>query len=139
MIRFFFTRQFLGFAAVGALAAFLHWLARIVFSKWMPFSFAVVAAYAVGMAVAFALNSLYVFPQSKKPINKQAIDFIIINLAFLPVVWIVAVFFESVFRTYGFIKYPQATAHAIAVVVPAFATFLFYKFFAFKDASHGRK
>lgn len=138
MIHHFFTKQFLGFLAVGGLAAFLHWLSRIVLNMWMSFSCAVIVAYAVGMGVAFILNSFFVFTKSDKPKYKQARDFVIVNLAFLPVVWGASIAFERGLRSIG-VVYSQALAHGMAIAIPMFATFLIYKFFAFKDAKYERK
>lgn len=139
MIRHYFTKQFLGFLAVGVLAAFLHWLSRIILSNWVSFSTAVILAYAIGMVVAFSLNSFFVFPKSKKPKRRQAIDFLIVNLAFLPVVWSASMALEQAFRSIGMTAYTQAVAHGMAVAIPTLATFLIYKFFAFRDAEYGRK
>ncbi len=134
MLKHFLSRQFLGFIAVGGLAALLHWLSRIILSHWMSFSVAVVFAYMIGMAVAFTMNAVYVFPGSNKPKRKQAQDFIIVNLSFLPVVWVISIGLERIFHSMGIVEYAQALAHAVAISVPMFATFLIYKFFAFKDA-----
>ena len=139
MIRHFFTKQFLEFVAVGGLAAFLHWLSRIILSNWMSFSSAVIFAYAIGMAVAFMLNSFFVFPKSEKPKHKQAQGFVIVNLAFLPIVWTASMVFEPIFRSLGLVSYSQSAAHGLAVAIPTFFTFLIYKFFAFKDLEYGRK
>nr|VFJ67898.1 MAG: Putative flippase GtrA (transmembrane translocase of bactoprenol-linked glucose) [Candidatus Kentron sp. FW] len=139
MIRYFFTKQFLEFVAVGGLAASLNWVSRIILGNWMPFSAAVIFAYAIGMIVAFMLNSLFVFPTSRKPKNRQARDFIIVNLVFLPVVWVVSTILEPVFRSFWMVSYSQAMAHGIAIAVPPFLTFLFYKFFAFEDIGYGRE
>lgn len=138
MIGHFLSRQFLLFLMVGGLAAFLHWLARIALSHWFSFSVAVVLAYCVGMAVAFSLNALFVFPSSDKPRHLQARDFVLVNLAFLPVVWGVSVLIERPVAEWG-VPYPQAVAHGIAVVLPTLLTFLIYKFFAFKERTHERK
>lgn len=134
MLKHFLTRQFLGFVAVGALAAFLHWLARLFLSEWLSFSVAVAVAYVVGMSVAFVLNSAFVFQHSIKPRRKQARDFIIVNALFFPVVWGASLSIDRLFRTLGLGIYSEAAAHAVAVALPTFLTFLIYKFFAFKDA-----
>jgi putative flippase GtrA len=138
MISHFFTKQFLGFLAVGGLAAFLHWASRILLSNWLSFSWAVVVAYCVGIIVAFFLNSYFIFPKSIKPKASQARDFIFTNICFFPVVWAAALLFNYVLQSLGFVKYTEAIAHAIAVGLPMFATFLIYKFFAFKDIQNGR-
>lgn len=133
MIRHFLSRQFLLFLGVGVSAAFLNWCARIVLSFWLPFSVAVLLAYCVGMSVAFVLNAAFVFSNSQRPRVKQVRDFVLTNVAFMPIVWLVAVAGEALFNRMGFVPYPQAAAHAVAVAVPAMMTFLVYKFIAFKD------
>lgn len=138
MIGHFFTKQFLGFLVVGGLAAFLHWVSRIILSNWLSFSWAVLAAYLVGMAVAFILNTFFVFPNSDKPRYRQARDFVLVNVSFLPVVWAASLAIDHWFRELGIIHYTQALAHGIAVAIPTLATFLIYKYFAFKDIGYER-
>ena len=138
MIRHFLSRQFLAFLAVGATAALLHWAARIMFSQWLSFSWAVAAAYGVGMLVAFILNSLFVFPASGKPRHLQALQFALVNLGFFPVVWGASLLLEHLFTAAGMVRYTQAIAHGMAVLIPTCATFLIYKFFTFKGARFGR-
>lgn len=138
MIKHFLTKQFMGFIAVGGLAAFLHWLSRIMLSVWLPFSWAVALAYLIGMLVAFTLNSLFVFPKSEKPKHKQARDFVFINLALFPVVWLATMGINQSLQALGMLHYAEAIAHGIAITLPMFATFLIYKFFTFEDATHGR-
>lgn len=133
MIDLFLSRQFLGFVAVGGTAALLHWLARIALSIWLPFSLAVVLAYAVGMLVAFVLNSYFVFHRSTRPRALQARDFVIVNLAMFPVVWFTALQVDKLLQVFGMTLYHEALAHAIAIALPMLATFLFYKFRAFKE------
>jgi len=99
----------------------------------MSFSLAVISAYAFGLFIAFILNIYFVFHQSRKTRRKQARDFIYVNIAFIPVVWGTSIYLERLFRTLRVTDYPQEAAHAIAVILPAFITFLIYKFFAFKD------
>lgn len=136
MIKHFFTRQFLGFLAVGGFAALLHWSARIGLSLWLPFSIAVIAAYIIGMSIAFLLNSFFVFPNSEKSRYSQARHFIIVNLAFLPVVWLASLQINRYLKYWGFSNYSEALAHAIAISLPMLVTFLIYKLFAFKEKSY---
>lgn len=133
MIKYFFSKQFLGFLAVGGLAALLHWLARLFLSVWMPFSWAVISAYIVGMTVAFLLNSVFIFPKSEKPRHAQARDFVLVNLSFFPFVWLISVQVNNWLKAIGMTSYSEGLAHAIAISLPMFATFLIYKFFAFKE------
>ena len=133
MIRYFLTRQFLGFLVVGGLAALLNWSARILLSVWLPFSTAIIIAYIVGMVTAFLLNSFFVFPKSEKARHAQARDFVWINLLSFPVVWFFSLQINSWLKTIGMVSHSEELAHAIAIPLPMFATFLIYKFFAFKE------
>lgn len=133
MIRHFFTKQFLGFLAVGGSAAFVQWSSRILFSFWLPFSVAIILAYALGMALAFTLNSFFVFPKSTKPRRSQARGFVVINLAFFPLVWAASLVFNRALHAFGMLRYSEGLAHGMALALPMAATFLFYKFSAFKD------
>jgi len=137
MIKYFFSKQFLRFLVVGGIAALLHWLSRILLSNWLTFSWAVTSSYAVGMLVAFMLNSFFVFPKSEKPRHKQARDFIIINLSLFPLVWGASIAINNVLQALNILSNTQAIAHGIAVALPMFATFLIYKFFAFKESQFG--
>ena len=133
MIRLFFTKQFLGFLAVGGLAALLHWVARILLSNWLPFSWAVMIAYAIGMLIAFILNSFFVFPKSKRARLSQARDFILVNLSFLPLVWFTSIQVNNWLKTHGMLSHSEELAHAIAISLPMLVTYLIYKFFTFKE------
>lgn len=133
MIRYFFTKQFVSFMAVGGLAAFLHWLSRIFLSHWLSFSWAVIVAYGIGMLIAFMLNSFFIFPASNKSKITQARDFILTNVCFFPVVWLSAIEINNALQFFGVALYTEAISHGIAVGLPMFATFLIYKFIAFKE------
>lgn len=133
MIQHFLSRQFLGFLGVGGLAALLHWLARLLLSVWLPFAWAVGLAYGVGMAVAFVLNSLFIFPASAKPRLQQVRSFVLVNLAFFPLVWLAALAINQLLRTLGMARHTEELAHAMAIAVPMCATFLIYKFHTFGE------
>ena len=135
MIRHFFTPQFLGFVAVGSIAALINWSSRILFSIWVSYPVAVFIAYMVALSCAFILNKYYVFPKSDRPLSKQMRDFVITNIAFLPVVWSAAIILAGLIPQIYATDYNEEIAHAIAIAIPMFATFLIYKFIAFKESS----
>jgi putative flippase GtrA len=138
LIKHYFSGQFLTFAFVGVLAALANWFSRAAFNIWMSFSWSVVGAYIVGMSVAFLLNDRFVFPGSDKRRHKKLRDFLIVNILFFPVVWGASILLNLALKKLGLTDHTQELAHGIAVAIPALATFLAYKFFAFKDISHGR-
>ena len=136
MIRHFFTPQFVVFLGVGSTAALLNWLSRIFISTWLPYSLAVILAYLCGMTCAFILNRIYVFPKSNRPVRKQMRDFALTNFAFMPVVWLSSILLVDLIPHIIITPYTEEIAHAIAIAIPMFATFLIYKFIAFKVDYH---
>lgn len=131
MIRHFFSAQFLLFLGVGTSAAALNWLTRLVLDNWISFPAAVLLAYVVGMTTAFELNRRFVFPTSPRPVFKQAKVFILINLAFLPVVWGASILFKALLDDVGTMNFTEGIAHGLALTLPVLITFLIYKFIAF--------
>lgn len=131
MIRHFFSAQFLLFLGVGTSAAALNWLTRLVLDNWISFPAAVLLAYVVGMTTAFELNRRFVFPTSPRPVFKQAKVFILINLAFLPVVWGASILFKALLDDVGTMNFTEGIAHGLALALPVLITFLIYKFIAF--------
>ncbi|MGJ8560375.1 MAG: GtrA family protein [Litorimonas sp.] len=131
-IRQYLSFQFLKFLAVGITAAGLHWLARYILNFYVPFSLAVAIAYGVGIIVAFTLNYFFVFSDGTRPISKQCRDFIIINVAFFPIVWVFSMLIRNLLIALSFDQYSADLAHAMAISIPTFATFLIYKYFTFK-------
>lgn len=131
MIRHFLSVQFLTFLGVGITAALANWCTRYALSEALNYSLSVVLAYCVGISVAFLLNRRFVFPGSPRPIAVQAREFLLVNAAFMPVVWASAVALRYLLRYAGYDSIADGLAHAISLAVPAFATFLIYKFFTF--------
>jgi putative flippase GtrA len=126
--------QFLKFLFVGVTAAAANWLSRYGFDLFMSFSLSVICAYAVGMTVAFILNAIHVFPNSKRARHLQARDFFAINIAFMPLVWIVSIGLNTLFLHFDMPShYSEPIAHGLALGAPMILSFLLYKFVAFRD------
>jgi putative flippase GtrA len=110
----------------------VNWCTRFWLGQSLSFQLAVPFAYLVGMTVAYLLNRVFVFPSSSRAISSQAIEFFLVNVGFLPVVWASAIFFRWVLISLGMTMFVDGIAHALALAVPMFATFLIYKFKTFR-------
>ncbi len=132
MLRSIFTKQFLLFCFVGLSCAVINIITRLVFDVWFSFSSSILIGFCAGVSLAFALNYKYVFPGSKKPISIQISGFLAANIFFLPVVWLVSMFLNTLFTKFTFFTYPALYAHIISVSIPLVFTFLIYKFSLFK-------
>lgn len=136
LLKPFLSGQFLKFLFVGATAAAANWLSRYAFALFVGFSASVILAYALGMTVAFVLNAVFVFPESRRARHLQARDFFAINIAFMPLVWAASVGLNRMFLHAGLeTHYSEPLAHGLALAAPMVLTFLFYKFVAFSTAA----
>lgn len=133
LIRPLLSRQFGLFIFAGSMAALIHWCSRIAFNQYMDFRVALVFAYAVGIAIAFLLNKLLVFPESGRELRGEIQYFVLFNIAAFPLVWGASVFLaEYAMPTAGFSWHPREIAHAIAISLPLVLNFYLHKFVTFR-------
>ncbi|HEB87272.1 MAG TPA: GtrA family protein [Gammaproteobacteria bacterium] len=117
---------------VGGFAAAVNFLSRIIFSQWMDFGAAVVAAYGVGMVTAYLLSKFLVFMPSGKRAHEEFFHFTLINLAAMIQVWLISVgLAEYLFPWLAFDFHPQEVAHFIGLCVPVVSSYLGHKHFTF--------
>lgn len=124
---------------VGAISAIVNWLSRWIMNHWLDFSTAILFAYFFGMFSAYVLNRLFVFKIVNRPLYDQMRDFVLINLAMLPVVLLGAILFSKLMMTIGLNKHVEDIAHALAIGLPVGITFLIYKFYVFRSINASAK
>jgi energy-coupling factor transport system substrate-specific component len=129
------ARRFVRFVALGGCAAAVNWLSRFPLGLVLPFSMAVVAAYLVGMAVAFVLFSRYVFPSSPRPLAEQAKFFVAVNVAGVAQVWLVSIALaRHLFPMIGFVgPFAEPVAHGLAIGVPTISSYFGHRFLTFRS------
>ncbi len=133
MIKQFLSHQFLLFLLTGGTAAAVNFGSRILYSVWLPFSYAVILAYLTGMVTAFVLAKLFVFKASQQSMQRSAVFFVIVNLVAIAQTWAISMLLlYVVFPAWGFSFYAAESAHAVGVVVPVFTSYLGHKRWSFK-------
>jgi putative flippase GtrA len=130
------SRRIALFLVLGGLAAAANWLSRFPLELFMPFWVAVGFAYLVGMAIAFALFSRYVFPASSRPLADQIKMFVLVNIAGIAQVWAVSVgLVYWALPAIGFTDpLAQSLALAVAIGVPAITSYFAHKFLTFRPS-----
>jgi putative flippase GtrA len=135
LVAFYLTGQFGRFLLVGGVALVCHWLSRFAFNVFVSYAWAIVLAYLVGIAVAFMLNKIYVFPYSRRSLNFEMFFFFLVNIAAFPVVWAVAyVLGERVLAPLIPREPALALAHGFAITLPVFANYALHKLVTFRGA-----
>lgn len=124
--------QFLRFLALGGLAAAVNFGSRFAWSLIAPFEAAVLLAYATGMVTAFLLFRAFVFPTSPVPLGQQLRNFVLVNLLGIALTWTTAMLLDHlVFPAIGFRFHAEAVAHAMAIAVPVFTSWVGHRRFTF--------
>lgn len=126
------STRFLKFLATGGIAALVNVASRYALNFLMPFEVAVVAAYLIGMTMAYVLARLFVFDASGRSVASEFSRFAIVNVVALGVVFIVSVGLARVlFPAVGFTWHADDIAHLIGVLAPAVTSYLGHRHFTF--------
>jgi len=129
----FKSRQFFAFLVTGGLAAAVNFGSRIVYSQWLEFSWAIVAAYVTGMVTAFVLARIFVFKQSQQSLQNSAIWFVLVNGVAVLQTWVISMLMlRYLLPAMGVEKFTHEIAHAAGVIVPAFTSYIGHKRLSFR-------
>lgn len=120
------------FLLAGGTAAALTWLIRFPLSTVMPFSVAVVLATAIGMVFGFFTYKHFVFGHSPRPVWRQTVDFIGVNLVGAIVTVIVAVALRELPPwPAAWMHFVEAFAHAGGIAVAAVVNYIGHRHVTF--------
>lgn len=126
--------RILKFIIAGGTAAAANFFSRMVFSLWLPYTMAIVAAYIVGMIAAFFLNRIFVFRGAINSMGHQAVWFTVVNLAaVVQTVVISLVLARHVLPALGLRQYGETIAHAFGVAVPVITSYVGHSRLSFRN------
>ena len=136
MIRHFYSRQFVLFLLTGGFAAFVNFGSRIVYSRWLGYSSAILLAYVTGMITAFVLARAFVFRSGKRHVLRSALLFTAVNAVAVLQTWLISLLLAyQVLPWAGITRFVPEIAHAAGVVFPVFTSYLGHKFWSFREVS----
>lgn len=126
------------FLLAGGVAAATNWFARMAFSTFLPLSLAIIAAYAIGMALGFILYRRYVFAAGSGELMRQVPAFLVVNLVGAGIVLATTILLLALFEAASpslQTALKESIAHGLAIAVGAVANYLGHKLVTF--SSHG--
>jgi putative flippase GtrA len=125
--------QFFLFLLCGGLAAALNWGSRFIFSIWLPFELAVVAAFFVGLLSGFLLMRWFVFNGKGQALVPQAGKYLLVNiLALIQTLLISTLFARLLLPEIGLVKNTEALAHLVGVLTPVITSYIGHKRWSFR-------
>jgi len=126
-------RQVLLYLMAGGVAALANFGSRFVFSRWMPFELAVIAAFGVGLLTGFTLMRRYVFAAATRPLSHQATGYVLVNLfAAVQTLVISSILLRLVLPPTVIGLPAAAVAHAVGVIVPVVSSYFGHRWITFR-------
>lgn len=123
----------LRFVFAGGLAALVNFGSRIVLSRFVAFTAAVILAYLCGMATAFLLNRRYVFQPKVTRLREQMFWFVAVNLlGLVQTVAITLLLAHVLLPGAGITWHVEEIAHGIGIAVPMFTSYIGHKHLTFR-------
>ncbi len=126
--------KFIVFVVCGGVAAMANIALRWFFSHFISYKAAIVAAYGIGMLMAFTLFKFFVFASStSKKTFKESLWYMLVNAVALAQTFLVSIgLADYVFPAMGMTFYPADLAHIIGVGVPVITSYWGHKHFTFR-------
>ena len=129
----FFSRQFAVFLLSGGLAALVNFGSRMLYSRVVDFSLAVVLAYLSGMVTAFLLLRRFVFQGGRHSVRRSVFYFFLVNFAGLAQTWLLSLFLaDYALPGMGIDAHAHEIAHAAGILAPVFTSFIGHKYLTFQ-------
>jgi putative flippase GtrA len=133
VIRHFWSRQFAVFLLTGGFAALVNFASRILYSRWMSYSNAILLAYVTGMITAFVLARIFVFRGGRNDVMRSALIFTAVNVVAVLQTWLISLLLAyEVLPWMGVRRFVPEVAHAVGVAFPVFTSYLGHKFWSFR-------
>ncbi|HEY6822454.1 MAG TPA: GtrA family protein [Burkholderiales bacterium] len=127
------VRRFALFLLSGGAAAAANWGSRFLFSLWMPFEAAVVAAFMVGLVTGFVLMRVFVFEGVARPVLPQAGRYAIVNAAALMQTFVVSVVMARwALPAVGVREHAEPLGHLAGVLFPVVTSYFAHRMYTFR-------
>ena len=119
-----FASQFARFLLTGGIAAGVNIASRWIFSHFIGYSLAILAAY--------------LFAPSGRTRRDEYVRFALVNVIAAAQVWVISVLLANhVFPAVDFNFHPEDVAHIVGVIAPIFTSYVGHKHFSFARAGQG--
>jgi putative flippase GtrA len=130
--------EFIRFVATGSLAALANLAAVWAFQQAVPYAYAVVLGYIVGMIIAFILFQRVMFNTpglklTRTLLTRRIVRFTLVNMVGLALCWLVTMaMFHAILPALHWTWIPDRIANIAGVAVPAFSSYFGHKFYTYR-------
>lgn len=132
-MKLFCSRQFVAFLLTGGVAGIVNFGSRILYSRVVDFSSAILLAFLTGLVTAFVLARTFVFVDSRQSLGRSGMLFVLVNLVALLQTWTISLgLAHYLFPSLGVSRFAEEMAHAVGIAVPVVTSYLGHKYWSFR-------
>jgi len=124
--------RFVLFLGAGTVAALTNFGSRFLFSLWMPYEWAIVCAFGIGLITGFVLMRHFVFVAGGRPIVPQVARYLAVNALALVQTLVVSLMMARWVLPALNVRDVEAAAHACGVAVPVVTSYILHRVATFK-------
>ena len=125
------SKKFSTFIVVGAVAAAVNFVSRIILNLWFSFEYSVVISYFLGLITCYVLSRKFVFLTDSSIIS-SSIRFVFVNIVAIIQTYYVSIYLYLLLDKYTDWSYIREMAHFCGICVPVITSYYGHKYFSFR-------
>lgn len=126
------SKKFSTFIVVGAVAAAVNFVSRIILNLWFSFEYSVVISYFLGLITCYVLSRKFVFFETDSSIISSSIRFVFVNIVAIIQTYYVSIYLHLLLDKYTDWNYSREIAHFCGICVPVITSYYGHKYFSFR-------
>jgi putative flippase GtrA len=126
------SKKFSTFIVVGAVAAAVNFVSRIILNLWFSFEYSVVISYFLGLITCYVLSRKFVFFETDSSIISSSIRFVFVNIVAIIQTYYVSIYLYLLLDKYTDWSYSREIAHFCGICVPVITSYYGHKYFSFR-------
>ncbi len=126
------SKKFSTFIVVGAVAAAVNFVSRIILNLWFSFEYSVVISYFLGLITCYVLSRKFVFFETDSSIISSSIRFVFVNIFAIIQTYYVSIYLYLLLDKYTDWSYSREIAHFCGICVPVITSYYGHKYFSFR-------
>ena len=127
------SKKFSTFIVVGAVAAAVNFVSRIILNLWFSFEYSVVISYFLGLITCYVLSRKFVFFfETDSSIISSSIRFVFVNIVAIIQTYYVSIYLYLLLDKYTDWSYSREMAHFCGICVPVITSYYGHKYFSFR-------
>ena len=126
------SKKFSTFIVVGAIAAIVNFLSRLILNQWLSFEYSIIVAFFLGLFTGYVLSRKFVFFETDSSIIPSCIKFVVVNIVAIIQTYYVSIYLHLLLDKYTDWSYSREMAHFCGICVPVITSYYGHKYFSFR-------